>query len=173
MCIPVRSLVRGAHLLGRGGPPAGLPCGSQVPTYSSMGIRPLFARGGTSITMCLPAVRVQGHAGGEGGWCQARRQSGSISVGGGVGAAKGLHPCFLVPKGNQPTACTLALWWLKFGPTGGRGGGAPCPRLPCSTARARRSSGGRKGHDLLMQLSSLGSSKMEISKTDFFDTLTI
>ena len=34
------------------------------------------------------------------------------------GAANGLLPCFLVPKGNQPTACTLALWWLKFGPTG-------------------------------------------------------
>ena len=29
------------------------------------------------------------------------------------------------------------------------------------------------GHNLLMQFSSLGSSKMEISKTDFFDTLTI
>ena len=46
---------------------------------------------------------------------------------GGVGAAKGLLPCFLVPQGNQPTACTLALWWLKFGPTeegGGGGGGA-------------------------------------------------
>ena len=43
---------------------------------------------------------------------------------GGVGAAKGLLPCFLVPKGNQPTACTLALWWLKFGPTElARGGG--------------------------------------------------
>ena len=42
---------------------------------------------------------------------------------GGVGAAKGLLPYFLVPKGNQPTACTLALWWLKFGPTGGGGGG--------------------------------------------------
>ena len=41
---------------------------------------------------------------------------------GGVGAAKGLLPCFLVPKRNQPTACTLALWWLKFGPTEGRGG---------------------------------------------------
>ena len=42
---------------------------------------------------------------------------------GGVGAAKGLLPCFLVPKGNQPTACTLALWWLKSGPTEGGGGG--------------------------------------------------
>ena len=29
------------------------------------------------------------------------------------------------------------------------------------------------GHNVLMQLSSLGSSKMEISKTDFFDTMTI
>ena len=44
-------------------------------------------------------------------------------LGGGVGAAKGLLPCFLVPKGNQPTACTLALWWLKFGPTEREGGG--------------------------------------------------
>ena len=44
-------------------------------------------------------------------------------LGGGGGAAKGLLPCFLVPKGDQPTACTLALWWLKFGPTRGGGGG--------------------------------------------------
>ena len=29
------------------------------------------------------------------------------------------------------------------------------------------------GHNLLMQFSSLGSSKMEFSETDFFDTLTI
>ena len=42
---------------------------------------------------------------------------------GGVGAAKGLLPCFLVPKRNQPTACTLALWWLKFVPTERWGGG--------------------------------------------------
>ena len=43
--------------------------------------------------------------------------------GGGVGAAKSLLPSFLVPKGNQPTACTLALWWLKFGPTEVQEGG--------------------------------------------------
>ena len=60
-----------------------------------------------------------------GGGCQARFPSGPLSVRG-VGAAKGLLPCVLVPKGKQPTACTLALWWLKFGPTEsqGRGGGA-------------------------------------------------
>ena len=36
--------------------------------------------------------------------------------------------------------------------------------------------GGTKGsraHNLLMQFSGLGSSKLEISETDFFDTLTI
>ena len=54
--------------------------------------------------------------------CWACFRSGPISVGG-VGAANGLLPCFLVPKGNQPTACTLALWWLKFGPTEARAGG--------------------------------------------------
>ena len=48
---------------------------------------------------------------------------------GGVGAAKGLLPWFLVPKGNQPTACILALWWLKFGLTEGGGwGGSDPPR---------------------------------------------
>ena len=49
---------------------------------------------------------------------------------GGLGAAKGLLPCFLVPKGNQPTACTLALWWLKFGPTGQWGGGGGALQTP-------------------------------------------
>ena len=61
---------------------------------------------------------------------------------GGVGAAKGLLPCFLVPKGNQPTACTLALWWLKFGPTEsheGGGGGEPRVTFPVTL-------GARGGH---------------------------
>ena len=49
-----------------------------------------------------------------------------ISVWGGVGAAKSLLPSFLVPKGNQPTACTLALWWRKFGPTEWWEGGLGC-----------------------------------------------
>ena len=113
--LPIRSLARGAHLFGRGGPPARLPCGSQIPTYSSFSVRPLSARGGTSITMCRPAVRVRGHAGGGGGAGPALCPAPFLL--GGIGAAKGLLPCFLVPKGNQPTACTLALWWLKFGPT--------------------------------------------------------
>ena len=58
---------------------------------------------------------------------------------GGVGAAKGLLPCFLVPKRNQPTACTLALWWLKFGPTElvlAGGGGFRCS-WPCCLCACR------------------------------------
>ena len=56
--------------------------------------------------------------------CQVCLWSRPIFAGGGVGAAKGLLPFFVVPKGNQPMACTLALWWLKLGPTevwGGEG----------------------------------------------------
>ena len=62
-----------------------------------------------------------------GGGCRVCFWSRPISVGGGgVWAAKGLLPCFLVLKGNQPTACTLALW-LKFGPTEGSQGGRGTP----------------------------------------------
>ena len=39
------------------------------------------------------------------------------------GAAKGPPPISWSPTGGQPTACTLALWWLEFGPTGSLGGG--------------------------------------------------
>ena len=49
-----------------------------------------------------------------------------FSRGGGGGGAKSLPPCFLVANGGQPTACTPALWWLKFGATevvAGGGGG--------------------------------------------------
>ena len=116
MGLPVRSLAHGVHLFGRGGPPAGLPCGSQIPTYSSFSVRPFSVRGGTSFTTCRPTVRVRGHAGGGGGG-SAFGPTPFLLGGGGVGAAKSLLPSFLVPKGNQPTACTLALWWLKFGPT--------------------------------------------------------
>ena len=89
--------------------------------------RPLPVREGRDldhhVTACSEGAGVRGHAGGGGG-C-AGPAFGPISVGGGGGgAAKGLLPCFLVPKGDQPTACTLALWWLKFGPTRGGGGGA-------------------------------------------------
>ena len=76
-------------------------------------------------------------AGGGGG--RVSFWSRPISVGGGgVGAAKSLLPSFLVPKGNQPTACTLALWWLKFGPTerySGGGGSTPSIKARFGTGR--------------------------------------
>ena len=116
--LPVPSLACCAHLFGRGGPPAGLPCGSHIPTYSSFGVLPLSARGGTSITMCWPALRVRGACwGGGGGACAGPVSGLAPFLLGGEGAAKGLLRCCLVSMGNQPTACTLALWWLKFGPT--------------------------------------------------------
>ena len=75
-----------------------LPCGSQIPTYSSFGVCSLSARGGSSITMCRPAVRVRGHAGG-GGVCQACFLSGPNSVGGGRGSKRSA-PLFLGPQGE-------------------------------------------------------------------------
>ena len=36
----------------------------------------------------------------------------------GRGAAKAVPVFFWYPTGGQPTANTLALWWLNFGPTG-------------------------------------------------------
>ena len=71
---------------------------------------------------------MRGHAGGGGAVLGLLLAP--FLLGGGGGAAKGLLPCFLVPKGDQPTACTLALWWLKLGPTravgnGGRDGAWP------------------------------------------------
>ena len=34
------------------------------------------------------------------------------------GGGKAALPVFWSPTGGQPAVCTLALWWLKFGPTG-------------------------------------------------------
>ena len=106
------------HLCGRGGPPAGLPCGSQIPSYSSLSVRSLRDLD-HHVTACSEGAKACWGGGGVLGLLSVRPHF----CWGGVGAAKGLLPCFLVPKGNQPTACTLALWWLKFGPTEGAGGG--------------------------------------------------
>ena len=118
------------HLCGRGGPPAGLPCGSQIPTYSSLGVRSLRDLN-HHVAACSEGARACW--GGGGGAGPAFGPAPFLL--GGVGAAKGLLPCFLVPKGNQPTACTLALWWLKFGPTEkrvGGGGGVLGPQSLCT-----------------------------------------
>ena len=92
----------------------------RVPTYLSFGVRPLSARGGTSIGL---QCGCEGMLRGGGRGCAGPAFGLAPFLLGGVGAAKGLLPCFLVPKGNQPNACTLTLWWLKFGPTEWRGGG--------------------------------------------------
>ena len=95
------------HLRGRGGPPAGLPCGSQIPTYLSLGVRSLRDLD-HHVTACSEGVR----ACGGGGGCWACFRSGPISVGGGGGSkrsaplfpgpheepAHGLHPRFVVAQ---------------------------------------------------------------------------
>ena len=101
-----------AHLCGRGGPPAGLPCGSHIPTYSSSGVRSLRDLD-HHVTACSEGARACWGGGGVLGLLSVRSH---FCWGEGVGAAKGLLPCFLVAKGNQPTACSLAVWRLKFGP---------------------------------------------------------
>ena len=96
------------HLRGRGGPPAGLPCGSQIPTYLSLGVRSLRDLD-HHVTACSEGVRA---CGGGGGGCWACFRSGPISVGGGGGSkrsaplfpgpheepAHGLHPRFVVAE---------------------------------------------------------------------------
>ena len=82
--------------------------------------RPLPVREGRDLDHHVTACSEGARAclwGGGGGAGTAFGPAPFLLGGGGVGAAKGLLPCFLVPKHNQPTACTLALWWLKFGPT--------------------------------------------------------
>ena len=96
------------HLCGRGGPPAGLPCGSQIPTYLSLGVRSLRDLD-HHVTACSEGARA---CGGGGGGCWACFRSGPISVGGGGGSkrsaplfpgpqeepAHGLHPRFVVAE---------------------------------------------------------------------------
>ena len=96
------------HLCGRGGPPAGLPCGSQIPTYSSLGVRSLRDLD-HHVTACSEGARA---CWGGGGGCWACFRSGPISVGGGGGSkrsaplfpgpqgepAHGLHPRFVVAE---------------------------------------------------------------------------
>ena len=119
------------HLCGRGGPPAGLPCGSQIPTYLSLGVRSLRDLD-HHVTACSEGARACGGGGGAG-----PAFGPAPFLLGGVGAAKGLLPCFLVPKKNQPTACTLALWWLKFGPAGGGGGAVKRKMKKCGKVRKK------------------------------------
>ena len=60
--------------------------------------------------------------GGGRGWCVVPKAQ-TPDIGGGGGVAKAALLVSWSPTGGQPTACNTALWWLKFGPTGGGGMG--------------------------------------------------
>ena len=119
--LSIRSFAARPHFFGKGGPPAGLPCGSQIPKFSTPSVLPPSARGGTSLRMCQPTARVQRAR--RGGLRRVSHPFGPVSVGGGWWQQKVCSPVCSSPTKNQPMACTLALWWLKFGPTEGGGGG--------------------------------------------------
>ena len=94
----VRSFARRPHLFGKGGPPAGLPCGSQIPKFSTSSALPPTVTGGTLLAMCQP----EGAKGvPRGGGCGQSPIRFHFYLEGG-GALKGLLPCFQVPN-REPT----------------------------------------------------------------------
>ena len=111
-----------AHLCGRGGPPAGLPCGSQIPSYSSLGVRPLRDLV-HHVTACSEGAR----ACWGGGMCWACFRSGPISVGGGRGSKRSA-PLFPGPQGEpahglHPRFVVAEIWADRVQ---GGGGGTSC-----------------------------------------------
>ena len=94
------------HLRGRGGPPAGLPCGSQIPTYLSLGVRSLRDLD-HHVTACSEGVRACGGGGagpafgpapfllGGGG---GSKRSAPLFPGPHEEPAHGLHPRFVVAE---------------------------------------------------------------------------
>ena len=94
--------------------------------------RPPPFREGRDLAHDVPACS-EGAKGVPGGLRRVSHQFGPASVGEGRGQQKVYSPVFWSPTRNQPTTCTLALWWLKFGPTepkGWEGGGGGALRTP-------------------------------------------
>ena len=84
------------------------------------------------VSACTEGARGILGGWGGGGACARVVSSPALIWLGREGAANRLLLCFLVPEGNQPTACTLALWSLKFGPTWRGGGGGSVGQPPGS-----------------------------------------
>ena len=90
-----------------------------VPEVLDLQRPPPFREG--RIVVCHVQREREGCAGGRGEAVGSVTRPVQFCVGGaGVACSKrSASPDSWPPTGNQPTACTLALWWLKFGPTGG------------------------------------------------------
>ena len=84
------------HLCGRGGPPAGLPCGSQIPTYLSLGVRSLRDLD-HHVTACSEGARACG-GGGVLGLLSVRPHF----CWGGWGQQKVCSPVSWSPRGTSP-----------------------------------------------------------------------
>ena len=109
------------HLCGRGGAPAGLPCGSQIPTYSSLGVRSLRDLD-HHVTACSEGAKA----------CWGGGVLGLLSVRphfcwGGGGGSKRSAPLFPGPQGEPAHGLhprfVVAEIWADRGAMGGGGGG--------------------------------------------------
>ena len=126
------------HLCGRGGPPAGLPCGSQIPSYSSLGVRSLRDLD-HHVTACSE--------GAEACWGGGGGVLGLLSVRphfcwGGGGGSKRSAPLFPGPQGEpahglHPRFVVAEIWADRVGLGGGGGqnseiGPSPQPLALCT-----------------------------------------
>ena len=74
------------------------------------------------VAPCSKGAKVVHEAKGDGvRWVSHQFVPASV-LGGGVQQKVCSHVSWSL-TGNEPTACTFVLWWLKFGPTEGRRGG--------------------------------------------------
>ena len=84
------------HLCGRGGPPAGLPCGSQIPSYSSLSVRSLRDLD-HHVTACSEGAKA---CWGGGGGAGPAFGPALFLLGGGGGGSKRSAPLFPGPQGE-------------------------------------------------------------------------
>ena len=114
------------HLRGRGGPPAGLPCGSQIPTYLSLGVRSLRDLD-HHVTACSEGVRACGGGGGVLGLLSVRPHF----CWGGWGQQKVCSPVSWSPRGTSPRPAPSLCGGRNLGRQreggGGGGGGVAYP----------------------------------------------
>ena len=131
------------HLCGRGGPPAGLPCGSQIPTYSSLGVRSLRDLD-HHVTACSEGARA---CWGGGGGAGPAFGPAPFLLGGGGGSKRSI-PLFPGPQGEPAHGLhprfVVAEIWADRGRWRGRGHGGgvtPATCVSCLGWRGAHGSG--------------------------------
>ena len=114
------------HLCGRGGPPAGLPCGSQIPSYLSLSVRSLRDLD-HHVTACSEGAKACWGGGGAG----LAFGPAPFLLGGG-GGSKRSAPLFPGPQGEpahglHPRFVVAEIWADRVWGGGGGGGASQGP----------------------------------------------